>query len=157
MLAVAAGPKPVPVLPTPTAPPPTPLLPTGINAVEFDTVVAASGLLNVLPRAQRIEMGFDRAGHASRVSADEHGVHILVAGRLIKTVASRLSTQDLHELCEFLKVGARSRASPTYGRRMSTLTTRVWLFGSTQLALTLNAYRPWSPMRTVVSFGCPPA
>jgi transposase InsO family protein len=78
--------------------PSTVLVPAGVNAVEFDAVVAASGLLSVLPQAQRIKMGPDRAGALAHVWADEHSVHILIGGRLVKTVPSALSTQDLHEL-----------------------------------------------------------
>ena len=88
-----AAPEPVPE----TQPAPL-LLPAGVHAVEFDTVIAASGLLSVLPRVQRIKMGPDRAGQRAHVWADEHSVHVLIDDKHVKTVASALSTEDLHEL-----------------------------------------------------------
>lgn len=97
-LTVAASPpEPDPAPPTPATAPGL-LLTAGVNAVELDTVVAASGLLSVLPQAQRIKMGQARAGELAHVWADEHSVHILIGGQLVKTVTSNLSTRDLHEL-----------------------------------------------------------
>jgi hypothetical protein len=74
------------------------LLPSGVNAVEFDTVIAASGVLSVLPRTQRIKMGPNHAGQPAHVWADEHSVHILIDGQLVRTLPSNLSTDDIHEL-----------------------------------------------------------
>jgi hypothetical protein len=67
----------------------------GVNAVEFDTVLAVSGVRNVLPRAQRIKMGVVHAGQLAHVWADEHSVHVLIGGQLIRTLPSGLSTDDL--------------------------------------------------------------
>jgi len=88
-------PAPEPVVETPAAPL---LLPAGVHGVEFDTVIAASGLLSVLPRVQRIKMGPERAGQRAHVWADENSVHVLIDGKHVKTVTSALSTEDLHEL-----------------------------------------------------------
>ena len=62
------------------------LLPASASApaVEFDTVIAAGGILNVLPRAQRIKMGPARGGRHAHVWADENSVHILIDGDLAK-------------------------------------------------------------------------
>ena len=43
-------------------------------------------------------MGQTLAGQASRVWADEVTVHVLIAGKLIKTAASSLDAEDLAEL-----------------------------------------------------------
>ena len=43
------------------------VLPFSQNAVEFDTVIAASGVLSVLPRAQRLHMAAKYAGYAAHV------------------------------------------------------------------------------------------
>ena len=74
------------------------LLPASAPAVEFDTVIAAGGILNVLPRAQRIKMGPARGGQHAHVWADENSVHIVIDGKLVKTVPSNLNADDLHEL-----------------------------------------------------------
>jgi len=68
------------------------------NAVEFDTVIAASGVLNVLPRVQRVRMATTDAGRLAHVWADEHSIHILLDAELVKTVASNLAPADLAEL-----------------------------------------------------------
>ncbi|MBN9097950.1 MAG: IS481 family transposase [Pseudonocardia sp.] len=68
------------------------------NAVEFDTVIAASGVLNVLPRVQRVRMSTTDAGRLAHVWADEHSIHILLGAQLVKTVASNLAPADLAEL-----------------------------------------------------------
>jgi transposase InsO family protein len=106
-----AQPEPVQVLP---APPPEPqttagpsglakpttrmIVPTSAGAVEFDTVIAASGLLSVIPAVQRVRMGAGRAGQKAHVWADEHSVHILIDGHLVRTVPSNLDADDLHTL-----------------------------------------------------------
>ena len=63
------------------------LLPSA-GAVEFDTVIAASGLLAVIPSVQRISLGPKRGGQRAHVWVDEYTVHILVDGALVKTVPS---------------------------------------------------------------------
>jgi hypothetical protein len=68
------------------------------NAVEFDTVIAASGVLSVLPRVQRVRMSTTDAGRLAHVWADEHSIHILLGAKLVKTVASNLAPADLSEL-----------------------------------------------------------
>ncbi|WP_327584615.1 integrase core domain-containing protein [Nonomuraea sp. NBC_00507] len=74
------------------------LLTSSAGAVEFSTVIAASGQLNVLPRVQRIRLGEAFAGRQAHVWADEHNVHVLIDGELVKTVPSNLDADDLHEL-----------------------------------------------------------
>ena len=67
-------------------------------AVEFDTVISASGVLNVIPSVQRIRMGAARAGQRARVWANDTDIHIVVDGQLVKTTASHLSPADLATL-----------------------------------------------------------
>jgi transposase InsO family protein len=74
------------------------VLPASVGAVEFDTVISASGVLSVIPTIQRIRMGTDHAGQLAHVCADEHSVHICAGGQLIKTVPSNLNAEDLHHL-----------------------------------------------------------
>lgn len=74
------------------------LVPTSAQAMEFEAVIAASGQLGVLPRVQRVKLGQDYAGQRARVWADEHTIHVLVDGKLVKSVASRLDAGNLHEL-----------------------------------------------------------
>jgi transposase InsO family protein len=73
------------------------LLPSA-GAVEFDTVIAASGLLAVIPSVQRISLGPKRGGQRAHVWVDEYTVHILIDGELVKTVPSNLSAEDLRDL-----------------------------------------------------------
>ena len=68
------------------------------GAVEFDTVITASGVLGVIPAVQRIKMGTARAGQLAHVWADEFTVHVLIGGQLIKTVPSSLDAEDLATL-----------------------------------------------------------
>jgi transposase InsO family protein len=68
------------------------------GAVEFDTVISASGVLGVIPAVQRIKMGAARAGQLAHVWADEFTIHILIGGQLVKTVASALNADDLATL-----------------------------------------------------------
>jgi hypothetical protein len=74
------------------------IVPVSAGAVEFDTVIAGTGLLSVLPRVQRVKMGAERAGQLAHIWADEHSVHILIDGTLVKTMASNLAPADLNEL-----------------------------------------------------------
>lgn len=74
------------------------IVPVSAGAVEFDTVIAGTGLLSVLTRVQRVKMGPERAGQLARIWADEHSVHILIDGALVKTVASNLAPADLNEI-----------------------------------------------------------
>ena len=73
------------------------LLPSA-GAVEFDTVIAASGLLAVIPAVQRISLGPKRGGQRAHVWVDEYTVHILIDGELVKTVPSNLTAEDLRNL-----------------------------------------------------------
>jgi transposase InsO family protein len=73
------------------------LSPSG-QAVEFETVISAAGVLSVLPRVQRLKLGPAMAGQIARVWADEVTVHVTIGGRLVKTVPSSLSPEDLAEL-----------------------------------------------------------
>lgn len=59
------------------------LLPSA-GAVEFDTVIAASGLLAVIPSVQRISLGPNRGGQRAHVWVDEYTVHILINAELAK-------------------------------------------------------------------------
>jgi hypothetical protein len=74
------------------------MVPVSANAVEFDAVVAASGLLSVLPRVQRIRLGAAHVGRLAHVWADEHSVHVSLGGQVVRTAVSNLSAADLHEL-----------------------------------------------------------
>jgi hypothetical protein len=85
-----------------TAPPV--VMPQSAQAVEFDTVIAASGLLSILPSSQRVKIGTTYGGQAAQVWVDEFSVHIVIDGQLVKTVASNLTDEDLTEL---LMRGAR--------------------------------------------------
>jgi hypothetical protein len=84
------------------------LLPSA-GAVEFDTVIAASGLLAVIPAVQRISMGPHRGGQRAHVWVDEYTVHVLIDGELVKTAPSNLSAEDLHDLS---MRGARPAGAP---------------------------------------------
>jgi len=64
------------------------LVPQSANAVEFDTVITASGMLNVLPRRQRIKTGVANAGRRAHLWVDEHSVHVFIDGHLERTVPS---------------------------------------------------------------------
>ncbi len=74
------------------------LIPASAPAVEFEAVVAATGIVGVLPRVQRVRLGTSYAGRRSRVWADEHTVHIVIDGELVRSATSRLDAGNLHEL-----------------------------------------------------------
>jgi transposase InsO family protein len=74
------------------------VLPSSDGAVEFDTVVPPSGQISVLAPVQRARVGADLAGQVAHVWADQHSVHVLIGGKLIKTVPSNLTADDLHQL-----------------------------------------------------------
>ena len=78
------------------------------GAVEFDTVISASGVLAVISAVQRIKMGPARAGQLAHVWADEFTVHVLIGGQLVKTVPSCLEAEDLATL----KMRGASPAGP---------------------------------------------
>jgi hypothetical protein len=78
------------------------------GAVEFNTVISASGVLGVIPAVQRIKMGPARAGQLAHIWADEFSIHVLIGGQLIKTVPSGLDAEDLATL----KMRGASPASP---------------------------------------------
>ncbi|PIB03468.1 hypothetical protein B1C81_37120 [Streptomyces sp. HG99] len=73
------------------------LLAPSAGAVEFDTVVAASGHVNLL-RDRRVRVGTRHAGTRAHVWVDEHTVHIFLGGELTKTTVSHLDAEDLHVL-----------------------------------------------------------
>lgn len=56
------------------------------GAMVFDTVVAASDRLAVIPSIQKIKLGAAHAGQRAHVRVDECSVHIFVGGQLAKTV-----------------------------------------------------------------------
>ncbi|TNC28633.1 IS481 family transposase [Amycolatopsis alkalitolerans] len=61
------------------------VLPPSAGAVEFDTVIAPSGQLTVLTGVQRIRLGAPRGGQRAHLWADEHSIHVLIDGELVKT------------------------------------------------------------------------
>ncbi|MFF3159058.1 IS481 family transposase [Streptomyces sp. NPDC057910] len=97
VVAAAASPE-EPSLAAEPAAPVTMLIPTSAPPMEFETVVAASGLVGVLPRVQRVRLGKEYAGRRARVWADEQTVHIVIDGELVRSVASCLDASNLHEL-----------------------------------------------------------
>ncbi len=92
----------------PSRPAPVLLGAQSAGAVEFDTVISASGVLGVIPAVQRIKMGAERAGQLAHVWADEFTVHVLIGGQLVKTVPSCLDAEDLATL----KMRGASPAGP---------------------------------------------
>ena len=104
---LALPPQPVPGSAEP-GPGPVLLGAQSAGAVEFDTVISASGVLGVLPAVQRIKMGPARAGQLAHVWADEFTVHVLIGGQLVKTVPSSLDAEDLATL----KMRGAARAGP---------------------------------------------
>jgi Integrase core domain len=102
------GTQPEPVLAAPASPAPDTAGPAGpvpvllgaqsAGAVEFDTVISASGVLGVIPAVQRIKLGPARAGQLAHVWADEYSIHVLIGGQLVKTVPSSLNAEDLATL-----------------------------------------------------------
>ncbi|RBM21192.1 IS481 family transposase [Streptomyces sp. PT12] len=104
------NPQPEPTVVTPVVPEKQPeaaaepqqpaslLVPVSAQAMEFEAIVAASGQLGVLPRIQRVRLGQEYAGQRARVWADEHTIHVLIDGKPIKSVPSRLDAGNLHEL-----------------------------------------------------------
>jgi len=84
------------------------LLPSA-GAVEFDTVIAASGLLAVIPAVQRISLGPDRGGQRAHVWVDEYTVHVLIDDQLVKSVPSNLTAEDVRTLS---MRGARPAGAP---------------------------------------------
>jgi hypothetical protein len=68
------------------------LLPSA-GAVEFDTVIVASGLLAVIPSVQGISLGPKRGGQSGHVWVDGYTVHIVIDGGLVKTLPSNLSAE----------------------------------------------------------------
>ncbi|MEV6964443.1 IS481 family transposase [Hamadaea sp. NPDC051192] len=90
--------EPAPVATARMDDPPTTIQYASAPAVEFDTVIAPSGQLAVIPAVQRVRMGAQLAGLAAHVWADEFSIHISIDGRLVKTVASNLTSADLDTL-----------------------------------------------------------
>lgn len=68
------------------------------GAVEFDTVVPDSGQVGIIPSVQRIRLGAARADLRARIWVDENTIHVLVNGEVVKTVASNLDAEHLHQL-----------------------------------------------------------
>ena len=62
-------------------------------------MIAASGMLNVLPSVQRIKIGVVSGPGIARTSGStSYSVHVLIDGELDKTVPSNLTAEDLAEL-----------------------------------------------------------
>ncbi|WP_328508316.1 IS481 family transposase [Streptomyces mirabilis] len=78
--------------------PPALILEPSAGAVEFDTVLPASGQVSIIPSVQRIRLGAGRAGLRARIWADENTVHVLVNGEVVKSVPSNLDAEHLHQL-----------------------------------------------------------
>ena len=91
-LSVAVAPAPAPDAP------PAVIAPVSAGAVEFDTVIAGTGLRSVPAPTQGIRMGPQHTGQLAHVQADEHSVHIRVGGVLVKAAASNLAPADLSVL-----------------------------------------------------------
>ncbi|MCJ0872551.1 IS481 family transposase [Streptomyces sp. AP-93] len=80
-------------------PQPAALLMAGTGpAMEFETIVTASGHVGVLPRIQRVRLSNDHAGRKVRVWVDELTIHISLDGEVLKSAASRLDADNLREL-----------------------------------------------------------
>ena len=99
----ASPPEPTTLAPAPqrqtVATPTTPMMTPGSSlALEFDTVVTTSGMVNVLPRVQRVRLGAGHGGQRVRVWVDENTVHVLADGEPIKTAVSQLDAENLAEL-----------------------------------------------------------
>ncbi len=92
----------------PTAAAPLLLGTQSAGAVEFGTVISASGVPGVLPAVQRIKMGAERAGQLAHVWADEFSVNVLIGGQPVKTVPPSLDAEDLARL----KMRGASPAGP---------------------------------------------
>jgi len=86
-------PPPAPGPAGPAEPVPVLLGAQSAGAVEFDTVISASGVLGVLPAVQRIKLGPARAGQLAHVWADEYSGHVLIGGQLVKTIPSSLDAE----------------------------------------------------------------
>ncbi|MFJ1530882.1 integrase core domain-containing protein [Streptomyces mirabilis] len=69
-----------------------------VGAVEFDTVLPASGQVSIIPSVQRIRLGAERAGLRARMWVDESTVHVLVNGEVVNPVPSNLDAEHLHQL-----------------------------------------------------------
>jgi Integrase core domain len=83
-----------------------PSAPLGL-AVEIDRVVPASG--NLAVRGQQFWLGPDRAGTRITLWADATVVHLFLGGQRLKSLASRLSPEDLRRL---LADGGRPAGPP---------------------------------------------
>jgi transposase InsO family protein len=87
---------------------PAPQLPAPLGlAVEIDRVVPASG--NLAVRGQQFWLGPDRAGTPITLWADTTVVHLFLGGQRLKSLASRLSADDLQRL---LADGGRPAGPP---------------------------------------------
>ncbi|MEU5426867.1 IS481 family transposase [Streptomyces olivoreticuli] len=82
------------------AEPPLPqlVLAPSAGAVEFGTLIPASGQIGLIPSVQRVRLGAERAGLRAHVWADENTVHVLIDGQVVKTVPSNLDAEHLHQL-----------------------------------------------------------
>ena len=88
-------------------PPPAP--PPGGGAVEFETRVPPSRVVTVVSGRQALTVRAGLAGRTLTIWADLHSVHLLLDGHVLRTVASRLLSQDL----AFLAMrGARPAGPP---------------------------------------------
>ncbi|WP_345744280.1 IS481 family transposase [Streptomyces sp. ODS28] len=89
-------------------PPPAP--PAAAGAIEFELLVPPSGSTTLASDGQHVWIGREWAGRIVTVWADQRSIHVSLDGRHLRTVASRLSTDHLHQLA---MRGARPAAAPS--------------------------------------------
>ncbi|MEV7600931.1 hypothetical protein AB0O91_26525 [Kitasatospora sp. NPDC089797] len=75
-----------------------PTTPAGTGAVEFEARIPPSGHLNIVPGVQKISLHHALSGRLLMVWADQHSVHLVLDGHLLKTVQSRLTEENLRWL-----------------------------------------------------------
>ncbi|MFJ1673206.1 hypothetical protein ACIOK4_44040 [Streptomyces bottropensis] len=75
-------------------------------------MIADSGVLNILPRVQRLRLPAEHGGRLAHVWVDEHSVHVLIGGEHVRTAASNLTSGDLEEL-RYAVPARRARPTPS--------------------------------------------
>jgi hypothetical protein len=68
------------------------------DAIELETVVPPTAEINLLQGRQRISMTIGLAGRTVTIWADTRSVHVSLDGHRIRTLASKLTPQDLEHL-----------------------------------------------------------
>ena len=90
-----------------SSPPWEPSASRGLHAVELERIGPESGNLSIAH--QQVWLGPHLAGRRVTLWAGTSSVHVIVEGRVLKTIPSRLSSSDLYRL---LKGGARPAGPP---------------------------------------------